>query len=257
MKKFFQTQITHQIFVFMCLIFEFKILYADFLLQDGQYKKTIKFISSLKQASYTNQVWTDLRLTVGQSYGELGEYKKAITIFENNFDKLKKTKNLYYIKAGTELALLYLKEGNFKKSQQLLSKLLFYSKKTFNESVQRFEVENALAKFYNEVGDFENGILILKELENQVKIKFGEHSAFYMQILGNISSILSNTRNFKEAINLKRKALELRTKAFGEFQLITVGNRQDLISNYINIKKINKIYLYGIDYKKFVVFIQI
>ena len=79
-------------------------------------KKTIKFISSLKQASYTNQVWTDLRLTVGQSYGELGEYKKAITIFENNFDKLKKNKNIYYIKAGNELALLYLKVGNFKKS---------------------------------------------------------------------------------------------------------------------------------------------
>ena len=79
--------------------------------------------------------------------------------------------------------------------------------------------------------------MILKELENQVKINFGEHSAFYMQILGNISSILSNTRNFKEAINLKRKALDLRTKAFGEFHLITVGNRQDLISNYINIKK--------------------
>ena len=54
--------------------------------------KTIKFISSLKQASYTNQDWTDLRLTVGQSYGEIGEYKKAITIFENNFEKLKKIK---------------------------------------------------------------------------------------------------------------------------------------------------------------------
>ena len=54
--------------------------------------KTIKFISSLKQASYTNQAWTDLRLTVGQSFGELGEYKKAIAIFENNFEKLKKIK---------------------------------------------------------------------------------------------------------------------------------------------------------------------
>ena len=30
MKKFFQTQIAHQIFVFMCLIFELKILYAEF-----------------------------------------------------------------------------------------------------------------------------------------------------------------------------------------------------------------------------------
>ena len=218
----------------------FEILYADFLLQDGQYKKTIKFISSLKQASYTNQAWTDLRLTVGQSFGELGEYKKAIAIFENNFEKLKKNKNIYYIKAGNELALLYLKEGNFKKSQQLLSKLLFYSKKTFNESVERFEVENSLAKFYNEVGDFENAIIIFRELENQVKIKFGEHSAFYMQVLGNLSSILANTGNFKEATFLKRKVLNLQTKAFGELHLISVTSRQDLITSYINLNKVKQ-----------------
>ena len=77
-----------------------------------------------------------------------------------------------------------------------------------------------LAKFYNEVGDFENAILILKELENQVKIKFGEHSAFYMQILGNISSILANTRNFKEAINLKRKAFNFEPKHLVNFILL-------------------------------------
>ena len=175
------------------------------MLQDGQYKKTIKFISSLKQVSYTNKVWTDLSLTAGQCFGELGQYKKATAIFEKNFDKLKKNKNIYYLKAGNELALLYLKEGNFKKSQQLLSKLLIYSKKTFNESIERFEIQNALAKFYNEVGDFENSMIIFRELENEIKIKFGEHSAFYMQVLGNLSSILANTRNFKQAIDLKRK----------------------------------------------------
>ena len=158
-------------------------------------------------------------------FWRIRQYKKATTIFENNFDKLKKNKNIYYLKAGNELALLYLKEGNFKKSQQLLSKLLIYSKKTFNESLERFEVENALAKFYNEVGDFENSMIIFKELENEIKIKFGEHSAFYMQVLGNLSSILANTGNFKQAIDLKRKVLKIRLKHLVNFilYLLEVG----------------------------------
>ena len=61
-----------------------------------------------------------------------------------------------------------------------------------------------------------------------------------MQILGNLSSILSNTRNFKQAIDLKRKVLKLQTRAFGEFHLISITNRQDLISNYINVNKIKQ-----------------
>ena len=219
---------------------EFEKLYSSFLLQDGQYEKTIKFISSLKKNSYTNKVWFDLRLTAGQCFGELGQYKKATAIFEKNFDKLKKNKNIYYLKAGNELALLYLKEGNFKKSQQLLSKLLIYSKKTFNESIERFEIQNALAKFYNEVGDFENSMIIFRELENEIKIKLGEHSAFYMQVLGNLSSILANTGNFKQAIDLKRKVLKLQTRAFGEFHLISITSRQDLITSYTNVNKIKQ-----------------
>ena len=61
-----------------------------------------------------------------------------------------------------------------------------------------------------------------------------------MQVLGNLSSILANTRNFKEAIFLKRKVLNLQTKAFGELHLISVTSRQDLITSYINLNKVKQ-----------------
>ena len=78
----------------------FEGLYCDFLIQDGQYIKTIEFISSLNKTSYPKKIKENLDITLGQSYGELGKYKKAIITFENIFQKLKNNKNLNYVKTG-------------------------------------------------------------------------------------------------------------------------------------------------------------
>ena len=218
----------------------FEGLYCDFLIQDGQYIKTIEFISSLNKTSYPKKIKENLDITLGQSYGELGKYKKAIITFENIFQKLKNNKNLNYVKAGIELALLYLKEGEFKKSKKLILNLLDLSQKRFSDSDELYVLQNTLAKYYGEIGNYNNSIKIYKELEPQVKIKFGEHSPFYIQVLGNLGSLNSTTGNFKEALNIKKKTLNMREKVFGKFHLLTIFERQDLFVNYCNLNKIKQ-----------------
>lgn len=56
---------------------KFEGLYSDFLLQDGQCIKTIEFILSLNKTSYPKKIKENLDLTLGQSYGELGEIGRA------------------------------------------------------------------------------------------------------------------------------------------------------------------------------------
>lgn len=219
---------------------KFEGLYSDFLLQDGQCIKTIEFILSLNKTSYPKKIKENLDLTLGQSYGELGEYKKAIITFENIFQKLKHNKNLPYLKAGIELALLYLKEGKFKKSKKLILNLIDLSQKRFSDSNELYEIQNALAKYYSETGNYNNSIEIYREIEPQVKIKFGEHSAFYIQVLGNLGSLVSSTGNFKEAINIKNKTLKIQEKVFGKFHLLAIFQRQDLITTYCNFNKIKQ-----------------
>ena len=100
-------------------------------------------------------------------------------------------------------------------------------------------VKNLLIKLHAQFDN--NSIEIYREIEPQVKIKFGEHSAFYIQVLGNLGSLVSSTGNFKEAINIKNKTLKIQEKVFGKFHLLAIFQRQDLITTYCNFNKINAI----------------
>jgi tetratricopeptide (TPR) repeat protein len=150
----------------------------------------------------------------------LGEYKRALDLIENNFTDLKNTlgeNENRYSSLLNNLATIYYYRGESLKSKEMYLQVLKLRRKNLGENHRHYaDVIDNLAVIYSDTGEYDKAIELHKKAAEIYKNVLGEGHVHYADALNNLASVYQKQKKYDEAIELFDKALKIVIKSVGE-----------------------------------------
>jgi len=150
----------------------------------------------------------------------LGQYKQALTMIEDNFSILKDAlgeNDIRYASLLNNLATIFYYRGEITRSKDLYEQVIEIRKKNLGETHPHYaDAIDNLALVYRDKGDFETAITLHKKAAEIYKNTLGENHVHYADALNNLASSYLSLNNYDNAIEFFDKARSIVIKSVGE-----------------------------------------
>ncbi len=164
-------------------------------------------------------------------YRSLGDYRKALPLFEQARDLRKKAlgeDHPDYAASLNNLAMLYQSLGDYLKALPLYEQARDLGKKALGEDNPAYATSlNSLAMLYQSLGDYRKALPLLEQAHDLRKKMLGEDHPDYATSLNNLAVLYNSMGDYGKAQRLSRQALELSLQLLQD-TLDVVGERQRL-----------------------------
>lgn len=149
----------------------------------------------------------------------LGEYKKALEIIENNLhhiEKVLKEDDPRYASLLNNLATIYYYRGELNRSRGIYEKVIELRRKILGENHRHYaDVIDNLAVIYNNSGEHLKAVELHKKAVEIYKNTLGENHVHYADALNNLASGYLSLKKYDEAVDLYRKSSEIVVNSVG------------------------------------------
>lgn len=150
----------------------------------------------------------------------LGEYKRALELIEDNFNDLKKAfteDDNMFASLLNNLATIYYYRGEIHKSKEIYEQVIELRRKNLGENHRRYaDVIDNLAVIYHDTGEFEKAIELHKQAAEIYRTALGENHVHYADALNNLASAYQKLGKYDESVKLYKKALNIVLNSVGE-----------------------------------------
>jgi serine/threonine protein kinase/Tfp pilus assembly protein PilF len=166
-----------------------------------------------------------IRITLGNTYGELGEYaaaephlRRALALRQGVFGEAKGSS----VEVMNMLGLLAWRQGRYDEAEPLLRRALAAAASGGQDDPLSLAIEMNLANVLRSDGRFADAEpLYLRNLDAKRRTLGPDH-ADTVSVMGNLANYYQETGNYAKAEALHRQALEIRRRLHGESEPATV-----------------------------------
>jgi tetratricopeptide (TPR) repeat protein len=177
-----------------------------------------------------------IRLTIGETYHALGDYRAARPHLERALEirrQLLGEDHPDTLAAMNALALLYKALGDYTKALPLLERACELRQRLQGDSQAAYaESLNNLALLYQAMGDYVKALPLLEQARDLRQRSLGESHPAYAESLNNLALLYKAVGRIADAEPLFVKALEIRRRALGEAHLETLTSMSNLALLY-------------------------
>ncbi len=150
----------------------------------------------------------------------LGEYKRALKLIEDNFTDLKsilgENENLY-ASLLNNLATIYYYRGEIQKSKKMYEQVIELRRKNLGENHRHFaDAIDNLAVIFNDTGRYKEAVELHKKAASIYLNVLGEGHVHYADALNNLATAYQNLKQHDDAIELYDKAMKIVLRSVGE-----------------------------------------
>lgn len=200
-----------------------------------KYNESILFLDSIKTDiiktyGHYSPEFLSIIISYCKSYTNMKDYNKAINYSEEALDIINNiygTESKEYVNFVNLFFVNYLETGDYGNALKLINKSIDISIK-LNDPELLIRSYSKLERYYGEKGDYYNGLLIAKKINDKIKDTYGIHSNEYLAQLNNIIISHINRCDYKSGFEISNIALSLVDNVEGLYS----HNKYKILSNH-------------------------
>lgn len=202
-----------------------------------------KFIVELKKAYFgTSHFSYGKSLNqLADAYYHMGEANKAMPLYEQALEILKKEEHPDFTHSLNGLSDVYVYRGEYQKALPLMQQVVNVRKEVLGEQHTDYAISlHNLAFLFEHIGQYDKALPLYEQALDIIKIVLGEKNSRYMPTLENLAGLYGRMGQYDKALPLLQQAVEIQRSVWGEQHPHYASSLNNLANLYQSLGQYDK-----------------